>query len=1235
MPDHRSALFDARDFHSLGHAAHKAGLIAALRRPASSVLIGTPPGKLWRDLERFAARAGGQDLATLLAFGDAKLPKAPALRKKLLSYVKSALILALDEPPGAAPPMTETELRAWARDKHVSAYLEDRVRAALQLRVPRLFAGRVDAELEYGSIEALLTKIVGRGLPSERLAAIREAAWAYLEDASEEATRGRAEEAAAGLVDRVRGLKVSAPMAALIEELCAFRAQLRTELEPAPADRRRGWELMVDLTQAGFSAHYMEEGRRFFSSYGAKLIFDATKPEDQRLVINEDAHSLAGERSGLSLLDTLLRRLVDPTHKLLRELEAHLSRPPWERALDELLSQTPTPDDPPPPTSWMVSLRGGRLKVEPRRPGKRATKRVPISTLRQERSRLPPEDRRLLQLVSLSPADDSGLEELILDALKRHPRVITPGGDPLSVQEGQIELCIQEDEDETLRLAPSVHGSTEALKLSRRGRGYKDQLLELRGDTLWVYPSPEARRDALKRLEEVPIRVPKAERAQLLPYLNRLGGLFEISGGEALPLPELELQPEVSLLLSLEAEALSVILAIRARPELPPGPPAERPRVEIVNGPEGEPGKLRRDPKAEQAALDQAMVALELPEGHSFLALPDEALSLLARLRERPDLEVEWTSKPIRVKSLMDERLRLSIAQDRDWFDVEGTLGEQPLDAVFLALSRGQRFIAGPDGSWLELEGHLLKELSRLEPLLYKRRGKLALSPVAAPTIEALVEGGAELKAPPAWGQAYARMKAVEQAPPPLPEGLQAELRPYQLEGFQWMMRLAAWGVGGCLADDMGLGKTLQALAVLLSRRALGPALVVAPTSVTFNWAREAARFTPGLNILSYQGKEREALLSALQPGDVLLTSYGLLRRDAEALAAAKFSTAVFDEAQALKNPGAQQSKAARGLSAEWRLALSGTPMENQLSELWSLMELLNPGLLGPFKRFRERFILPIERDKSEVHTAQLATLIQPLLLRRDKSEVASQLPPKTELVLDVSLSRGERAVYDGERSRAVKQLHQQLEAAPGQARVHALAALTRLRQIACNARLVDPNSSLKSSKMERFSLLCEELVQNGSRALVFSQFTRHLDLAAEALDKAGYAWHRLDGSTPAKERARRVDAFMSGTRPFFLISLKAGGTGLNLTAADQVIHLDPWWNPAVEDQATDRAHRIGQRRPVTVYRLVSRETVEEKILALHAEKRALVEELLSGRDPRGLSAAELFSLLSEGLGQP
>jgi SNF2 family DNA or RNA helicase len=428
----------------------------------------------------------------------------------------------------------------------------------------------------------------------------------------------------------------------------------------------------------------------------------------------------------------------------------------------------------------------------------------------------------------------------------------------------------------------------------------------------------------------------------------------------------------------------------------------------------------------------------------------------------------------------------------------------------------------------------------------------------------------------------------------------------------------------------MGLGKTVQLIALLLHRARTGPALVVAPTSVAENWMRELARFAPSLDACVYAGPDRKDKLRELGTRDVLVTGYASLQQDSAQLQAIDWGTVILDEAQFIKNANAQRTRAALGLRAGMRVAATGTPVENHADDLYSLFQFVQPGLLGTQASFRRRFQLDEDSATSRESRRRLRQLIQPFLLRRTKAQVLAELPPLTEIEHTVELSPEETVVYEATRRSALAKLGNR-DNEDGRNKLAVLAELTRLRRLCCDTRLVVPGSTIQSSKLKAFGELLQELVDAGHRALVFSQFVDVLKLAAAVLDAQRMTYQYLDGGTPAKQRAAAVDAFQAGDGDAFLISLKAGGFGLNLTAADYVIHLDPWWNPAAEAQATDRARRIGQQNPVTVYRLVAKGTIEERIVSLHHTKRELAESLLvDSEQAASLSSKELRELLSE-----
>lgn len=472
------------------------------------------------------------------------------------------------------------------------------------------------------------------------------------------------------------------------------------------------------------------------------------------------------------------------------------------------------------------------------------------------------------------------------------------------------------------------------------------------------------------------------------------------------------------------------------------------------------------------------------------------------------------------------------------------------------------------------------------------------------------------------------------------PEGFRAELRPYQRDGLAWLNFLSDAGLGGILADDMGLGKTVQVLAHLLSEKQRGrldlPALVVAPTSLVGNWRDEAARFAPDLRVLVLHGSGRAARYEAIVDSDLVITTYPLLPRDRDSLCEQRFSLLILDEAQAIKNARSQAAQVVREIPARRRLAMTGTPLENHLGELWAQFDAVEPGLLGSETRFNRTYRTPIEKHGDADRQARLNRRVAMLLLRRRKEDVLAELPPKTEIVRSLELQGAQRQLYETLRLAQHERVRESIvQRGLGQSGIVVIDALLKLRQACCDPRLVKLDAARKvreSAKLEALLDLLDGLIAEGRRVLVFSQFTQMLALIGQALDKRRTPYLSLTGDTPAATRSDLVRSFQEGEIPVFLISLKAGGVGLNLTAADAVIHYDPWWNPAVESQATDRAHRIGQDKPVFVYKLICAGTVEEKIQAMQERKAELARAVLEGGGSNvalGFDEADLAELFA------
>lgn len=634
-------------------------------------------------------------------------------------------------------------------------------------------------------------------------------------------------------------------------------------------------------------------------------------------------------------------------------------------------------------------------------------------------------------------------------------------------------------------------------------------------------------------------------------------------------------------------------------------------------------------------ALDRIVMDVEDENDIYIFDDPYRCLEFMETIKSLVDISVlEW---PEGVKYRItgyaqSSNMSITLRSRSQWFELEGELkvGEDKIFSMqeILRAARNSkgRFIELGDGEYLALTEQFRKQLLELDAYVQDSKDGLMIQQFTSSIFEELEKEGVRLQADKQYYDFRSRLQKQENTEYQTPVNLQAELRDYQSEGFRWMARLDGWGAGACLADDMGLGKTVQTIAMLLHKAAEGPTLVIAPASVQPNWIREINRFAPSLNIVNLSPvQDRLEKIRLAQANDVCIVTYGVLVTEEEYMTKKEWAMVALDEAHTIKNKETKMSKAAMKLKAGFRLILTGTPIQNHLGEIWNLFNFINPGLLGSFERFRDRFVTPIVEMKDKEQQRRLKKLISPFLLRRTKSAVLDELPPKTEIVKEVQLSEAEVAAYELLRREAETKLTQEGEIT----QIQALAEITRLRMAACNINLVNKNIDLPSSKIETFLDVVDELRDNNHRALVFSQFTSHLALIRKALDEKGISYLYLDGSTTIPERERLVKQYQSGDELLFLISLKAGGLGLNLTAADFVIHMDPWWNPAIEDQASDRAYRIGQTRPVTIYRLIAKDTIEEKIIRLHATKKDLADSLLEGTDlSHKMSREDLLDLL-------
>jgi superfamily II DNA or RNA helicase len=917
---------------------------------------------------------------------------------------------------------------------------------------------------------------------------------------------------------------------------------------------------------------------------------------------------------------------------------------PWERALEsiEAMLNPARPAQPEPAAKtkrlvWQVDPEFGEVQpVEQslQARGWSAGRPVSLKRLHQGDPRLDyldDFDRRVVRTIhrSVDGWNRHGQEHFAclpdrtLPALIGHPRVFDATSPTQSVDlvEGRPELVLSADRGGfRLTLSHAAKSPGAWIEIEAPGRWRVVVVDEKAVEAAAILSDrgivvPEAGRDRLVALTRA--------QAPALPLRIDTADIEDVAAVEGDPAPVVRLLPQ--------GDGLKITLVVR--PTGPQGPhvlPGIGGRLVTVG-----PQRVRRDLEAETRLARGLAAACPSLGGDGPNWVLDDLLSCLDFLAELQALPtppaLEWPEgqKMTLRGEASAKRLKASVKGTENWFALSGsvTIDEDlvlDLKDLLSRLDRMQgRFMPLNDGGFIALDRHFRQQLERL-----RRLGDgMKIATVAGAAVRDLLDDAASLKSDARWKDFTRRLDEAQDWQPRLPVGLAADLRDYQMEGFVWMSRLARWGAGALLADDMGLGKTVQAIAVMMTKAAEGPVLVVAPTSVCGNWEAELSRFAPSLKPLRLaETGDRGETLKSLGPGDVLIASYGLLGREEDRLAGMSWAMAVLDEAQAIKNADTQRAKASHRLDAKFRLGLTGTPVENDLDELWSLFRFVNPGLLGSREAFGKRFATPIERDGDPNAKAALRALVRPFLLRRTKAAVLAELPPRTEQTILIERTEEERAFYEALRRRALERLE---EAGGERTRIHILAEITKLRQACCHPALAAPGTEVPAAKLEALVELVEDLREGRHRALVFSQFVGHLDKVRAAIDARGITYQYLDGATPAREREKRVAAFQAGDGDLFLISLKAGGFGLNLTAADYVIHLDPWWNPAVEDQASDRAHRIGQQRPVTIYRLIVKDSIEEGIVALHRQKRDLADALLEGAEASGrLSEEDLLDLI-------
>ena len=826
--------------------------------------------------------------------------------------------------------------------------------------------------------------------------------------------------------------------------------------------------------------------------------------------------------------------------------------------------------------------------------------------------------------------------ENVFKELIGHPYLFLDGTDDVPV-----ELIATEPVIQVIKSAKGYSLTTDIEDISE-----KIILVKETNTRYKVFDLTAHQRQILQIILQQKIVVPESGKEKLVQLLGGFSAHMTVHSdllatkNEMVSVKEVEADTRIRVQLLPLGDGLKAELFSKPFGDHPPYcKPGKGGKVLIANE-NGEQLQVKRNLKQESEYADkllehiQTLESLDITDNLIAFDDPMDSLYMLDILSAHKDTcVVEWPEgEKFKIRGTAGfSNLSLRLKSSTNWFDLQGELKVDESTVItlqqLLALTEKghNRFIELSQGEFLALSSELKKQLDELRSFTTNSKSGVQINKFASVALGDFFDNTENLKTDKSWKEFRKRIEKVETNEFDIPNTLQAELRPYQEDGFRWLARLAEWEGGACLADDMGLGKTVQTLAVLLHRAEAGPALVVCPVSVIGNWIKETERFTPTLNVKILGTSNREQTLTDLEAGDLLITSYGLLQSEEKLFSEKTFATVVLDEAHSIKNYATKTSKATMKLKASFRVALTGTPIQNHLGEIWNLFNFVNPGLLGNLQHFTDTFIKP----DNEHARKYLKKLITPFILRRTKSAVLDELPPKTEIVKKIQLSVEEMAFYEALRRQAVQNIED--DSNSGTNHFQILAEITKLRQASCNPLLVDPTINIGSSKLAAFIEIVDELIENKHRALVFSQFVSHLAIMRKTLDEKGIKYQYLDGSTSLPEREKSVKRFQSGEGDLFLISLKAGGLGLNLTAADYVIHLDPWWNPAIEDQASDRAYRIGQTRPVTIYRLVAENTIEEKIIQLHSTKRDLAESLLNGSDQSArMSINELVSLIKE-----
>ncbi len=988
-------------------------------------------------------------------------------------------------------------------------------------------------------------------------------------------------------------------------------------------------------------------------------------PEDLQICVEAHARSAAGLRS--AVLPRTFSALADrggPVAAGATLLEVYEARAPWEHMLEQLeaLADRLAPEGsgsvpPAPRIYWDILGHVEAPKLAPRlvrSPGTQG-RALSIAEIADKYADLADERDAAVAAAWLLGAQRSEqgygaaessrrvatADEAALVALVGHPRVRGADGRGVLVSRGTPRIVVDGD----------VRGAR--MFVEPEGLQARAVAAEWESPTaLLVYQADVSTQAVLIALEGTPGgQVPPEALERLLPVLPRLAGKMSLQATGALDLQGERVITRTDLEIDLHWQDPMLRLMVGCWPLGRHGPrctPGEGP-VEVVAQMQRTLRSTTRDLDAELAARDALFATcpllpgLDVSDDGARLAYGLESscwvLDALTRAAAAGAVTLAWPrGQPLRLSREYEAAdFNVTVRREKGhWLRLEAELQVDEGEVVSWRLlaadgQEGRQFVQLQHGEVIRLSKSLRRKLDALARVraswpTHADPEVLQLPGVALPALEGILGEGGGLRFAGALAPRRQAIEAALAKRSRIPRGLRASLRGYQREGFVWMSRLAHAGLGGVLADDMGLGKTVQALALLLERKRQGPALVVCPTSVVANWCAEAGRFAPSLTVVDVGALarvDRRRTLEGLGPGMLAVLSYGLMSRlGGDPL---RVSTLVLDEAHALKNASSARTRAASRIVAEVRFGLTGTPIENDLGELWSVFNACVPGLLGDEDVFRRTSARAIQAGDAAA-AAHLRALLRPFLLRRTKHKVLTELPERTEMLVMVEPGPRERAWYEAQRRLAQERVSGKRDRGPS--RIKILAEISRLRRAAVEPQLVDDRAP-RGAKLDLVVDRARELVAAGHQVLIFTQFLGVLAILGGLLEKRGVRTLEIQGATPGAERARRIDAFQAGEADVFLMSLKAGGVGVNLTAADYVIHVDPWWNPAVEDQATGRAHRMGQTRPVTVYRYCTQGSIEPKILALHEDKRELAQDVLGGMGTgKTLDLDELAALM-------